>query len=222
MTCQHTIDLAAYVLDALEPAEAEELRLHLLDCTDCLPEYEELRGLPTVLRRLAPSDVDEIITPAELPNGLCEELLARASVRRQRHTRRRVFSLAATAAAVAAGFVTGVAVPLHHAPATTSVVVAATNPHTWVGASITLTSQSWGTQIWLKLSGVTWNQQCMLVVTAADGRRDVAASWVATYKGSFNVTGTTAIPVGQIRHLDVITTTGKRLVSVPPPVHLPG
>jgi hypothetical protein len=219
MTCPHTIDIAAYVLDALEPDETEELRLHLADCVECLPEYEELRGLPTLLRHLTPSDVDEIGVPVELPDGMYEDLLARAAARRTKRSRRHKLTLAATVAAVVAGFVTGMAVPRDHAPAPAAVstVVAATDPHTWVHANITLTSQSWGTQIRLRLSGVAWNQQCMLVVSAADGRRDVAASWVATYQGSFDVTGTTAIAVRQIRHLDIVTTTGQRLVSVPPP-----
>jgi hypothetical protein len=217
MSCSHTIDIAAYVLDALEPDEAAELRLHLTDCAECQPEYEELQGLPNLLHHLTPSEVDEIVVPVELPNGMCEELLARAAARREQRSRRRLLTVAATLAAVAVGFITGVALPRDHPPTPVSTVVAATDPHTWVHADITLTSQSWGTQIRLRLSGVAWNEQCMLVVSAADGRRDVAASWVATYQGSFDVTGTTAIAVQQIRHLDIVTTTGQRLVSVPPP-----
>jgi hypothetical protein len=207
--------VAAYVLDALEPAQARWLCEHLPDCPDCGPEYEELRGLPNVLERLTPSDVDEIVSPAELPDSLCDELLAKAAARRARRSRRRMFGLTAAAAAVVAGVVTGVAGPIggQH----DSVTVAATDPATHVHADITLTAQSFGTQIRLRLSGVAWAQQCMLVVSSADGRRDVAATWVATYTGSADVTGTTAIPTRQIRHLDVITTSGRRLVSVPPP-----
>jgi hypothetical protein len=219
MSCPHTIDVAAYLLEALEPAEAEELREHLTGCAECRPEFEELCGLPVVLRRLTPSAVDEIVAPAELRDELCEELLARAAARRGRQARRRMVGLAAgvaVLAAVAAGVVTDGALPRTPSPAVSS-TVAATDPHSWVHASITLTSQTWGTEIRLRLSGVAWAQHCMLVVSSADGRRDVAASWVATYQGSFNVTGTTAIPVRQIRHLDVVTTTGRRLVSVPPP-----
>jgi hypothetical protein len=40
---------------------------------------------------------------------------------------------------------------------------------------------------------------------------------VANYQGAVDVTGTTAIRPAQIHHLDVITTSGRRLVSVPPP-----
>lgn len=217
MTCPHTIDVAAYVLDALEPADAQRLREHLIGCPDCRPEYDELRGLPNVLQRLTPSEVDDIVAPVELPAGLCDELLARAAARRTRRTRRQVFGLAAAAAAVVAGVVTGITLPGGGQSGVTT--VAATDPQTHVHADITLTSRNFGTQIRLRLSGVAWAQQCMLVVSSADGRRDVAATWVATYKGSADVTGTTAIPTGRIRHLDVITTDGRRLVSVPPPTH---
>jgi hypothetical protein len=222
MTCPHTIDIAAYVLDALEPAEAEQLSEHLTGCAECQPEFEELQGLPAVLRRLTPSDVDGVVARVELPDDLCEELLARARVRRERRSRRRVLGIAAAVTAVAAGVVTGGALPRDRSSAEVSSTVAATDPQTWAHASITLTSQTWGTQIRLRLSGVGWAQQCMLVVSSADGRRDVAASWVATYQGSVDVVGTTAIPVRQIRRLDVVTKTGRRLVSVPPPAHWPG
>lgn len=217
MTCEHTIDVAAYVLDALEPAQAQRLREHLPGCPDCRPEYDELRGLPNLLERLAPADVDEIVSPQELPDSLCDQLLAKAAARRARRSRRRVLALTAAAAAVIAGVVTGIAAPVTGHD--DSVTVAATDQATHVHADITLTAQSFGTQIRLRLSGVAWAQQCMLVVSSADGRRDVAATWVATYKGSADVTGTTAIPTRQIRHLDVITTSGRRLVSVPPPTH---
>ena len=216
MTCPHTIDIAAYLLDALEPAEARLMREHVIDCVECGPEYDQLRGLPNRLHRLTPSDVDEIVAPTELPATMYEQLLARASVQRDRHTRRRVLGLAASLAAAGVGVITGMALPRRSAPGPASVAVAATDPNTKVHAGIVLTAQSWGTQIRLRLSGVTWAQQCMLVISAADGKRDVAASWVATYQGTFDVTGGTAIPLRQIQHLDVITTTGKRLVCVSP------
>ncbi|HEX5404533.1 MAG TPA: hypothetical protein VFX16_19775 [Pseudonocardiaceae bacterium] len=217
MTCPHTIDIAAYVLDALEPAEAREMREHVPDCTECRPEYEQLQDLPTLLRRLSPSDVDEIVAPTELPATMYEQLLARAASQRGRRTRRYVLGLGASLAAAGVGLVTGMSLPRPQASNSVSMAVAATDPHTKVHAGIVLTSQSWGTQIRLRLSGVAWAQQCMLVVSAADGKRDVAASWVATYQGTVDVTGSTAIPLRQIRHLDVITTTGQLLVSVPPP-----
>jgi hypothetical protein len=214
MTCPHTVDVASYVLDALEPEQAQRLRGHLADCADCRPAYEELRELPELLHRLTPADAEEVLAPVEPPARLCDELLARAAARQSRRSRRRVLGLVAATAAVLAGAATGVVLPRQQ-PA--PVTVAADDKQTWVNATATLTSQTWGTQIRLRLTGVKWAQQCMLVVIADNGRRDVAASWVANYQGAFDIAGTTAIPVARIRRLDVITTAGKRLVSLPPP-----
>lgn len=219
MTCPHTIDIAAYLLDALEPGEAQLLRDHVPDCAECRPEYEDLRGMPSLLARLDMSDVDEIVAPAELPANLYEQLLARAEGRRDHRTRRRVLGLATALAAAGVGVVAGIALPGNEYPPPVTSTVAATDPHTKVHATIVLTQRTWGTQIRLRLSGVTWALQCRLVVTSADGKRDIAASWVASYRGSFDVTGTTAVPMTRIRHLDVVTTDGRRLVSVPPPIH---
>lgn len=213
MSCPHTIDVAAYLLDALEPDETQRLRRHLPGCPQCRPEYDQLRGLPDELRRLGSSDVHDIVAPTELPAELCDELLAKATARRSRRTRRRMLVL--TAAAAAASVIAGLALPR----SADSLTVSATDPQTHVHADITLTARSWGTQIRLRLSGVASAQQCMLVVGSAQDQRDVAATWVATYQGSAEVTGTTALPTARIEHLDVITTSGRRLVSVPPPAH---
>lgn len=227
MTCPYTVDVAAYVLNALEPAEAGQMGEHLPDCPGCRPAYDELRGLTTLLDRLTPADLNEVAAPTEPPDTLREKLLAGAAARRRRRagrrprSRRRTFGLAAVAAAVVAGVTSGIALPGDQLAAPESTTVAATDPATRVHASITLTAQTWGTQLRLRLSGVQSAQRCVLVVTSADGHRDVAATWVATYSGAFNVTGTTAIPERRIHELDVVTTSGTRLVTVPAQAHQP-
>jgi hypothetical protein len=217
MNCTNTIDVAAYLLDALEPAEIERMREHLPECPDCRTEYDELRGLPTLLGTLTMADVEDIVAPTELPEELYEALIARAATRHRKHAWNRLLGVTVGLALLVAGVITGVAATNQPAPVATSWTLSATDPHTHVHASIVLTARSWGTQIRLQLSGVGWAQQCMLVVSSANGRRDTAASWVANYQGAVDVTGTTAIRPAQIRHLDVITTSGRRLVSVPPP-----
>jgi hypothetical protein len=219
MTCPYTVDVAAYVLDALEPAEARRLREHLAGCPGCLPAYDELSGLPTLLDRVAQSDMDD--SAAELPDELRAALLTRPNRRagRRRRTGRRLFGVAAAAVAVVVGIAVGIALPRSQPTVPVSTTVAATDPGTDVHASMTLTSHAWGTQIRVRLSGVRWAQRCVLLVTAVDGRRDVAATWVATYPSAFNVAGTTAIPVRQIHELDIVTTTGQRLVTVPAPAN---
>jgi predicted anti-sigma-YlaC factor YlaD len=48
MTHVH-MDLGAYVLGGLEPAEEERIRAHLAECPDCAEAHAELHGLPQLL-----------------------------------------------------------------------------------------------------------------------------------------------------------------------------
>lgn len=214
MTCPHRIDVAAYLLDALEDAESARLREHMVTCPDCTLEYHELHGLPGLLGTLTPGDVEDIVAPAELSDSLCEALIARASARRRR---RNQYRLLAVAFIVVACVATGATIAEHHSTPPSSVTVSATNAQTHVHASVTLTARDWGTQLQLQLSGVTWAQRCQLVVSGTNGQQDTAATWVANYQGSLNITGTTAIRTGDIRHIAVVTTDGKLLVALPPP-----
>jgi hypothetical protein len=218
MTCPHRIDVAAYLLEALEKPESDRMRDHIDTCPDCGPEYDELNGLPALLCTLTPGDVADIVAPAELPDALCDQLIARAAARRRRRNRHRVIGVSAVVLACVA---TGVTIA-HQQPGTpNSETVSATDATTHVHASATLTARSWGTQISLQLSGVAWAQRCELVVSSTDGQRDTAATWVANYQASLDITGTTAIPTDHIRHLDVVTMDGRALVDLPPPTSTP-
>jgi anti-sigma factor RsiW len=212
MNCPHKVDVAVYVLDALEPAETDWMRKHLSECPDCRQKYDELQGLPALLRTLTMADVEDIIAPTEMPKELCDALVVRASDQRQRHTLNRL--LVMSAAAVLAGVVAGGVVHSPLPSVGTSTTASATGPH----ASVTLAAHTWGTQIRLHLSGVGWPQRCRLIVSGMDGQQDTAATWAADYGGAVDITGTTAIPPEQISHLDVIAPSGRRLVSLPPPV----
>jgi hypothetical protein len=212
MKCPHTIDIAAYVLDALESPETDWMRKHLFECPVCIVNYDELQGLPALLRTLTMADVEDIVAPAELPQELCETLVGRVSDRRRRRTRNWLLVVSA-AALLVAGLVAGDVVPSPLPSVAASATVFATAPD----ASVTLAAHSWGTQIRLRLSGVGWPERCMLVVSARDGRQDTAATWVAGYRGALDIAGATAIPPAQISRLDVVTPSGRRLVTLPPP-----
>jgi hypothetical protein len=43
------MDLGAYVLGGLEPAEEERIRAHLAECSECAAAHAELEGLPQLL-----------------------------------------------------------------------------------------------------------------------------------------------------------------------------
>ena len=57
--------LGGYVLDALEPDEAEAVREHLPSCAACSAEHASLAGLPALLDLAAPlAAPDEPLSPA--------------------------------------------------------------------------------------------------------------------------------------------------------------
>jgi Anti-sigma-K factor rskA/Putative zinc-finger len=65
--------LGGYVLEALEPGETAEMRLHLESCPRCARDERELGGLPALLDLVEPDDVP----PPELSPELEEVVLDR-------------------------------------------------------------------------------------------------------------------------------------------------
>jgi anti-sigma factor RsiW len=110
---EHRILLGGYVLEALEPDEAEAVRSHLDSCPACAAEHASLAGLPALLELAR--GIDQPIEP--LPAGFEEDLLDRFSrergespPRRQRRLPRLTWTLprvAVASAVVAAAFGAG-------------------------------------------------------------------------------------------------------------------
>lgn len=220
MTCGMQTWLGAYVLDALEPDETETVRQHIAGCAQCRAEVASLSWIAPLLRSVDLADVEQTeATPTAPPPVMLERLLH--SVQTARHSkRRRVALLAAVAAIVIAiGALTAVgmgALGSHHPSG--PIAVHAIGPHTRVSATVTMSARSWGTELHLKLGWAKPGEQCSLVARSQHGRTETAATWVASYRGTANVPGATAIPLDQLAELDVITANGHVLVRlvVPP------
>lgn len=60
--------LGGYVLQALEPDEAESVRVHLAECAACAAEHGQLMGIPSIL-----DDAGADETPVEHPPAALEE-----------------------------------------------------------------------------------------------------------------------------------------------------
>lgn len=67
-------EIAAFLLDALEPGEAAELERHLAGCEECRTELEWLR--PAV--QLLPESVERVEAPPELRESLMTQVRAEA------------------------------------------------------------------------------------------------------------------------------------------------
>jgi putative zinc finger protein len=209
MTCATEEYLGAYLLGALDAREETWVRTHLSACAICRDSLRELEWIPARLGAVPAEDVEALDAQPLLDRVLLAS-------RRERRTRRRRQVLAV--AGVAAVAVTGIAVvTVDGGPAPPS-VVRASDPQTGVTAEVGMTSADEGTRLALKLSGVRPGERCALVARARDGRTETAASWVATYSGTADVPGTTAIPADQLASLDVVTDDGRLLarLTVPP------
>lgn len=224
MTCDMQTWVGAYVLDALEPDEAEALRSHIAGCSICQDEVVSLSWIPALLRsvdlegieRLGATAEAEADAPGRPPPLMLERLLAAMhTAKRTRRPRRPVALLLGAAAAVAiAGGVTVAsgAFDAHRAP--THAALQAVDPHSHAKAAVTLTGRKWGTELHLTLSWVAAGQECSLIAHSRDGRSDIAATWVANYQGTASVPGSTAIRADQLTELDVVTTDGRQLVRI--------
>lgn len=195
-------DIGAYIVGALSPAEAGRVLRHLRGCTGCRADYQDLVPVRDWLDRLGSADgmparptLDRLPPePAQLP---------RHQVTRRRWT----IAGAAVAAAVIAVLVvisTHPAVPGYQA----------FNPATRVHGQATLRATPTGTQIDLTVSGLPAGQHCILVSVSPAGTA-IAGTWTAQYSGTAQITGTSAIPRGQLTALRIEAPSHRLLLSIP-------
>lgn len=153
-------------------------------------------------------------TAADPSPALLDRLLARTRAERRSRTRRLVI---AAVAAVVIGTGAGVAATsplLQPHPST----VTAVDPHTRVSATISVTARTWGSALALSVRGAYPGGVCSLIAYSRDGRAEVAATWVASPRGTADVPGATSIPADQLAHLDVVSA-GRHLVRIDLPTH---
>ena len=217
MTCRMDDQLGPYVLQALQPEEAEAIREHLTGCAECRAEAVSLAGTASFLARLSLQDIERLydadgepVPAGPGPSHAAPPDRARP-VRRRR--RRAVLALAAAALAAVAGVGTVRVLGDRPGQANPGVVQVA-DPATHVRAALAMTDRPWGTQLHLTLAGVYPSGRCSLVAHSRDGQSDTAASWVADTDGTAAIDGATAIPTSQLSELDVVTDRGELLVRI--------
>ncbi len=219
--------LGAYVLSALEPADVTRVEQHLARCTVCATEHEELHGVAGMLAQLTAADVEGLLAPREAPGrGDFEDLYVRtrsaaegAVPVREGGARRREGArpgrravLAASAAALLLGAAVGVGIRSVRGAGPTTASFSATSAGVHMG--IDLTAARTGTTFAATVDGLPRNERCTLVAIAGDGTRHRVSQWVATYDGNAQVTGSTEVPVGSLRHFVLLDGRGRVLVDV--------
>jgi hypothetical protein len=199
--------VAGYVLGVLDPDDRDLLRSHLPHCAECRAALAENAPLPALLARVSPEDAAG--EPPRPDEAMLGRLLAAAEGTRRARRRRTLFAAAAAVVVLALGGTAAV------------VAVSADDDHrlrmsaqNGVSATIDVRPASGGTQFGLELAGVRPNEHCRLVAIADDGRREVAASWTATYSGTAEFNGSTSLTKDQISRLVVESENGEELASV--------
>ena len=194
-------EIGAYVVGALTPAEAGQMRRHLRGCAGCRADYQDLVPVRDWLGRLDPADG----MPARQP----PDRLPLEPVQPPRHrvTRR----WAAAGAAVAAAVIAMIAVISSH-PAAPG--FQAVNPATRVHGRAMLRATATGTQIDLTVSGLPAGQRCILV-SVSPGGTAIAGTWIAQYSGTAQITGISAIPISQLTALRIEAPSHRLLLSIP-------
>lgn len=87
MTAHVREELGAYVLDALDAAEAARVRDHLASCAQCRQEHERLAALPAMLDLLPAAEPDPPAEPPAEMEDAVVSALPRAPARAGRHAR---------------------------------------------------------------------------------------------------------------------------------------
>lgn len=194
-------DIGAYVVGALSPAEAGPVLRHLRGCAGCRADYADLVPVRDWLGRLDPADG----MPARQP--LDRLPLEPAHPTRHRVARRRW----PVAVGIAAAVTTVITVMTAH-PAAPG--FQAFDAATRVHGQATLRAMPTGTQIDLTVSGLPAGQRCILITVSPAGTA-IAGTWTAQYSGTAHITGTSAIPRGQLTALRIEAPRHRLLLSIP-------
>jgi len=219
------IALGAYLLEALDPAEAVEVRSHLAGCAACRDELALLAPLPGVLSRLGARGSLAMPAPAapppvpSAPPGLLERTVAEIG-RRRRSLRLRLRiaagfgALTLAGAGVAAGFLIAGHVNAPPPAQVAAVHASGTNPANGVRVTADVFREDWGSSIHLTVSGVKPGDDCQLWAVGRSGAQQELGSWRVGYEGWATVDGATDMPAAQISTLKVVTSSGSNLMTL--------
>jgi hypothetical protein len=208
-------DIGAYIVGALDGRARSKVSRHLLACTACRAEYDELVPARGWLGLLAPAGGLEPV-PAGPPRRGASPPRPGASPPRRlaavrpaaagKPLRRLLTAGAAVAAAAALVVVMLIAWPSARG-------FRAVDSATGVSGQAQLHGTPAGTQIDLTASGLPRGERCILMAVGR-GRADIAGSWDATYDGSARIAGTSAIPASQLTALRIESDTGDLLLTI--------
>jgi anti-sigma-K factor RskA len=222
--------LAAYALGGLEPAEQNAVQAHVAGCPECQLEVREFTNL-----RLA---LDEVPPEAFMDGPPAEgDLLLQKTLRRARAEappeRRRAWVPAtitvAAAVALAVALGGGVVIGRETAPEQVAggptgevpdnaLVAETTDEGTGATMAVSVVPKMGWVTLHADVSGIKAGLKCELRVVPKNGKPILAGSWLVSEKGEAEGTpldGSALVHPDEVKAVEVVTTDGKTMVSVP-------
>jgi anti-sigma factor RsiW len=223
-------DVGAYALGVLDPRDSARFEEHLAMCHSCPRELEQLSPVATLLSHV---DMDSLVfaeRSARDPRR-ADALVTTMRTERRRTRMRRRLTLAACLALllgagglVASGRIDVLRLP-GSPPAATSAApkLHAVSQTTGTDATVQVDPKKWGSEITLRIARVSGPVTCRLVAVSRDGRTETLMGWNVPPEGygtsaqprPLILHGSTAIARTDLSKLEVRTTSGALLVSVP-------
>lgn len=227
------VSLGVYVLGAIDPAERALVDAHVATCRDCRDELAGLAGIPALLARVGPEEIERIVADDPVrsadpppPPALIDTVLDLAAARRRR-AKWRYAAAAAAVVALGGGLFGGLAA------SSASTNVPAAIPFTpgegsWdtasgsssvgdVSATVAYSGERWGTVLAAKVTGIPVGTTCELWVVHYNGTRTESMQWTtADDEGRVWYWGSLSMPNTDkgVKSFEV-TTGSKLLVDVP-------
>ncbi|GAA3037979.1 anti-sigma factor family protein [Actinokineospora globicatena] len=231
MSTHETPLLGAYALGVLDEDERGAVERHLADCAECRVELEALEEV----RDMAGELPEEALLQGPPDDG--DLLLARTlrQVRTEANaSRTRSIAIAGVAAAVVVAAVLGAGVVIGRSTGTTqaqsTVTVIPTEPQNVNTRYLSGSDPNTGARLtakvvpaagWVRLNvsvtGIPAGERCRVIVVGKDGTREEASSWLVSPDGAqkgTNLDGAALIAPEDVGAVEIVTTDGKRYVSV--------
>lgn len=203
---------AAYLMGALDPDQAAAYDVHLLECPRCRAALEEAQD---VVAFLSVGDGGVFDEAPPLPATVLPHLMTAA----RRRTRRRWVIGVAAAAVVASALV--LIVTRGSSPRDASVPMALVHPSP-VSATAQVRTTEWGTQITVHCSyaagtPMVAGYRYQLTMRDVSGHTLPLGSWQLNNGRPITFSAGTALPVDQIRSIDISDADGTPLLELTGP-----
>ena len=206
MTCPGSAaGLGAYVLGALDPEERRRMERHLAECPNCVAELAELRGLPALLDRVRPEDLQSV--PVSPSPDLFARMSAAAGTTAPR--RSRAWALVAAAVLVLGGAGAGIAIWAGGPGERT--VTAVEGP---VEVRVTATPAEDGVELYVAVAGMRPGEMCSLVAVDDDGATYPAGEWPTSADGGGEWVGWADVDARALAGVTVLGDDGRELARL--------